>query len=351
MVLCCDARNAERLFLMQKEDNIRAREMDFINLLNYAWRYKWVVIVVTLVCGLAAYVIGRNSEVQASLILRAPVAGDIASLLIERPMSKQEKLADGTMTQIDENLIATSPDSVFAQFISRIASADEQFRFFKKNISKDSPGFAEGENENAEFMAFRSRLAIGIVPGEPPAQARLLTLKGTNAAMLEKWLPAYVQMIADATAQDLIDGTRRRIDARIHDLELKQVVLKQESSKELQDRARHLEQARSVANAIKLEHEAATPNGADASMLDNDLLYRRGATALTAQSKMYREILTDSQLLDAYTTGLRRNEGQLSYYRKVRGDLNVLRVHRSDSRAVLTSGPIRDFVCGAYHED
>lgn len=298
-------------------------EIDLFELIFNLWKEKWIIILLTILAtaGAVAYALLAVPSYQAKAGVLAPQVRDIVEL----------NKGDG------EYLPNVSTGEAYNRFLRALQSVELKNQFYEQVFL---PSLTEEEKElTREALRRKFNTMVSIKEGEKKGYYEVSVVHD-NAAIAQEWANLYInaagQLAKAHLLQDRVAEIRHKQETLTTDIELRRSRAKDEREYEIT----RLEEALNIANAIGIE-EPLKPEGkstADgASYVDRNLLYMRGAKALSSQL----ELLKNREDDDAFIPGLPKLLSDLKFYNSITINADAISLFTFDAPAEMPETPVK----------
>jgi len=302
-------------------------ELDYAELVRELWKGRWLIFATTLVFLLVAgaYVFIKPSLYEAKATVRAPSQDDIASLNIGRGGRSGLGLLDSK--------------EVYGVYLRSLQSESVRRQFFKTVYLPALQKNGGASGNDAAYSQFNSELDI--VNGDPSQPHR------TSVSMLARepqtavdWVYRYTQIAAEQAIKQLVNDVRSDARTKADSIERQIEIDRDSARKQREDKVVQLNEALRIARETGIEKPpfiSASLTPELSSEMSGGLAYMRGSKALAAELDTLMARTSD----DPYIPGLRQQEADLAFYRKMIIDPATTKVYQQDGEISVPDQPVK----------
>lgn len=314
---------------MQNSNNpiISSTEIDLFEIVSVVWKRKWLVIICTLVVGLAAaaYAFFSTPVYESKYYISPPTVNDIANLNFGRgDESKLKPIA---------------VDQVYKIFLRNLQSESERRTFFESTYLPAFGGNIPSSSSGTLYDAFSKDLTVAPV-GKEEEGRWLVSLQSTSPERAMQWVDLFVNQVGKNTSNELIKNAKKEASVLGRNLNLEIDTLRESSRKVRQDSISKIREALIIAKSSGLENTVVFSGGGSdklAGSMFEDNTYMRGSKALEAELKN----LEGRQSDDPFTPGLRKLQKEADFYKQLESEKFDIAVFRHDGVLDLPVSPIK----------
>lgn len=253
-------------------------EIDLLELFAVLWRGKWIVVSITLLCAVAAFV---WLKLQPS-IYRVDASIDTASTYEIRAL-QPSTLSGGEDYQVP----ALDREEIYGRLLNQAGTLYLKKQYWEAETGIRLPASLNGEsNENvAAFKLFSNSLSVKLPDKSASNTVAQLSLNVENPSegvtQLHNYLDFVDQFMINRIIEQLLEAYRTNIDRLIYDYQS----LKNRERQRIEDELVKLKEAHDVAQSLDIvETPYNEVEGVELQVLDNRL-YLLGTRALAEEIK------------------------------------------------------------------
>ena len=309
--------------------------IDLYELWNILWKWKWLVISVTVVAALGSivYALQLQRIYKAEALLLPPKAKNFQSLNVIG-------IIQSTTGVNNSNLTTILADNVFNKFKQNINSRKLHKKFIQEKslmelLAPDKTAETNDEDIHAEFAK--------LIKLEGKSGFTSLSIELHDAEIAAQWVNDLIEFVDKETIDMLVEDLQISVSNKIRDIEYKITSKRQMAKQRREDQIIRYEEAAKIANNLGIKRRVDATNIIQNTQMNVDIatattpLYYLGFEALSTEISVLRNRKSD----DPFISGLRDLQERLTLLRSIKFEKEKMRAVHIDQAAYPPNSPIK----------
>lgn len=302
-------------------------EIDLLELAQGLWTQKWLILVVSIIItsGAAVYAWLSEPVYEASVSVMPPTLSDVEGFNLGR--------------EAGSGLGKVSSGDVYAVFKRNLLSDQTKRQFFRETYLPQLGGDKAAGIQELLYREFLGKLSIQVADKAQPERYSLAIQSG-DAEQAARWLGDYVELVASASLEDVLQNSRSQVSMRSEGVRRKIGTMRDIAKVRREDRLARLKEALAVAESVGIENPPVISSQMAnqlSAIMEGDLMYMRGARALKAEIRSLETRPSD----DPFIPDLRSLEERQALYKGIEIDPKSVAVFRMDGQIEVPEVPVK----------
>lgn len=309
--------------------NIPSDEIDLVEWLEYLWKQKLLIALVTLIITVIA---------ASYAFLSAPVYEAKTSLLPPRLAD----IAGYNLGRAEAGFPEFTVEKVYSIFTQNLRSENQRNSFFQQ-IYLPAEAAEDGSQTKEQLREILNKKLVVSNPDVKNSPARFeVTAQSAVPSRAAEFANLYVELAAKKTRQDMADTVATEINMRVKSIKSRIEVLRESAKQLREDRIARLNEALIVADKVgvqapQVKASRTSSSGELEKFVDGNLTYMLGAKAIRAELAVLQSRTND----DPFIADLRDYENKLEFLSKVSVFPSNVAVFTLDNIAEVPVAPVK----------
>lgn len=300
-------------------------EVDLVELFHGLWTQKWLIILIALAfAGAAAtYAFLSKPVYEARAVVLPPSLSDIAGFNL------------GRTGAVNGGLEPFLVEDVYAVFTQNLQSDKSRRKFFNEHYLPSLDEAQRARSQDSIYKEFNEKFFVKVLDKNQP-ERYVVAIENYKPDLASALVRLYINQVSERSLDDVMRDAERELAVQARNIEQKIKSERASAKIRKNDRAKQLQEALTVADAIGLENPPVV-NTELSAFMDGSLMYMRGAKSLRAELGVLKTRASN----DPFIPGLRDYEAKYQLLADVNVDRASVAVFRLDGEVEVPDQPVK----------